>query len=114
MTATIQIKLAYGDLECLYMPQENIDTLFGPFGRDNISPKDYRLTYIEELKSYAFDGDEHDWRIAILEISLSQKLIDSHNALSNQLEVIHSHIKHLRNEMSYLLDPQRTPSNQGD
>lgn len=114
MSTLTSIKLAYGDLECLYMPQENIEALFGPFGRDNISPKDYRLTYIEDSKSYEFDGDENDWRSALLEISLSQKLVDIHNDLSNQLEMIYSHIKHLRNEMSYLLDPQRSSSSQGE
>ncbi len=114
MSTLTSIKLAYGDLECLYMPQENIEELFGPFSADNVSSKGYRLTCIEDSKFYEFDGDENDWRITILEISLSQKLVDIHNDLSNQLEMIYSHIKHLRNEMSYLLDPQRSSSNQGE
>lgn len=111
MTATIPIKLSYGDLESLYMPQPNIEELFGPFGADGVSMKDWRLHYSKESNACEFEGNEHDWRITLLEISLSQKLIDISNDLSSQLEMIHSHVKHLRYTIDTLLDPQRSVSN---
>ena len=110
MTSTIPIKLAYGDLESIYMPQPHIESIFGPFGADGVSMKDWRFHFNKESNTCEFEGDEHDWRITLLEISLSQKLVDISNDLSSQLEVIHSHVKHLRYTIDTLSDPQRSVS----
>ena len=110
MSPTIPIKLAYGDLESIYMPEEHIEDIFGPFGKGGVSMKDWRFHYNQKAKTCAFDGDEHDWRITLLEISLSQKLVALGNDLSSQIEMVHSHVKHLRYTIDTLLDPQRSVS----
>ena len=103
------IKLLYGDVESLYMPLDKVEELFGPFGADGISSRDYRFKVVvaSDAGDFEFEGDISDWRLTLLEISMSQKLTDLENNLSRDMEMILSHVKRIRCDLEMMLDPQR-------
>jgi hypothetical protein len=109
MSLLISIKFLYGDIECLHMPLENVEELFGPFGANGVSSKDhrFRVNLNDDAEDYEFDGDDNDWRLTLLEISLSQQIADMREEMSRQLEVINTHVKRIRCDFETILDPQR-------
>jgi hypothetical protein len=91
------------------MPLENVEELFGPFGANGVSLKDhrFRVSLNSDCEDYEFEGDDNDWRLTLLEISLSQQIADMREDMSRQLEVINTHVKRIRCDFETILDPQR-------
>lgn len=102
------VRLSYGDVEALQVPQEMIDSIFGPFsGSSQVSTKDFRFRYDRTSDEYHFEGDEADWRILLLEYSVTQYIGESHSKILNELIHIRDQVNRLRSDLSILLDPQR-------
>jgi hypothetical protein len=109
MSVMTSIKFLYGDVECLHMPLENVEELFGPFGANGISLKDhrFRVNLNKDAEDYEFDGDDNDWRLTLLEISLTQQMAEMREEITRHLEVINTHVKRIRCDLETILDPQR-------
>jgi hypothetical protein len=104
------IKFLYGDVECLHMPLGNVEELFGPFGANGVSLNDHRFRVnlnSNDAEDYEFDGDDADWRLTLLEISLTQQMTEMREEITRQLEVINTHVKRIRCDLETILDPQR-------
>lgn len=109
MSTISSIKLLYGDIECLQMPLNTVEELFGPFGADGVSLKDcrFRVNLKSDPEDYEFEGDDNDWRLTLLEISLSQQISEMREAVLKQLDMINTHVRRIRCDFETILDPQR-------